>query len=176
MSAESFISRWKDVRNGFIEEVALVPEDQFSFKATPETRSVAELIQHIIETQLVLTGEACRPDSNLMRQSFPAHTAEYAPDIKAITDKEGLTARLGSSMDDCAEKIRANADKLGDEIKRIDGKSTTKLEFLTFAVAHEMYHRGQFTVYERLLNIKPALTTKLEKFFSEPKAQSAEQG
>ena len=39
-----------------------------------------------------------------------------------------------------------------------DGSQQTKLAFLTFGMSHEMYHRGQLTVYERLLNIEPALT------------------
>ena len=30
-----------------------------------------------------------------------------------------------------------------------------------------MYHRGQLTVYERLLAIEPALTGKLKKLFAQ---------
>jgi uncharacterized damage-inducible protein DinB len=30
-----------------------------------------------------------------------------------------------------------------------------------------MYHRGQLTVYERLLNIEPELTVKLKKLFAQ---------
>jgi uncharacterized damage-inducible protein DinB len=29
-----------------------------------------------------------------------------------------------------------------------------------------MYHRGQLTVFERLMNIEPALTEKLKKMFA----------
>jgi uncharacterized damage-inducible protein DinB len=41
----------------------------------------------------------------------------------------------------------------------------SKLDVLTFAVAHEMYHRGQLTVYERLLGVEPALTQYFNKRF-----------
>ncbi len=44
--------------------------------------------------------------------------------------------------------------------------ATTKGAILTFAMSHEMYHRGQLTVYERLLNIEPVLTGKLKKLFA----------
>ena len=40
-------------------------------------------------------------------------------------------------------------------------RPTTKGAILTFAMSHEMYHRGQLTVYERLLNIEPVLTGKI---------------
>jgi len=49
---------------------------------------------------------------------------------------------------------------------RFDGKQCTKLEMLNFVVAHEMYHRGQLTVYERLLGIEPALTQFFRKMMS----------
>ena len=42
-------------------------------------------------------------------------------------------------------------------------RPTTKGAILTFAMSHEMYHRGQLTVYERLLNIEPVLTGKFRK-------------
>jgi uncharacterized damage-inducible protein DinB len=29
-----------------------------------------------------------------------------------------------------------------------------------------LYHRGQLTVYERLLNIEPALTTRFKELFA----------
>ncbi len=174
MSVESLIGNWRDTRNGFIEEVEQVPSEQFSFRATPETRSTAELLQHIIETQAVLVGEACRAETNLMRQSFLDHIKEYAPEVGAVTDKDGLIALMRSRLDAAEATIRAHADKLGESMTRFDGKTMTKLEFLNFAVAHEMYHRGQFTVYERLLGIKPALTTKFEKLFAQSRAQAAD--
>lgn len=51
MSIDHLIGTWKEVRGGLIDEVAQIPPDQFSFRATPETRSVSELLQHVIETQ-----------------------------------------------------------------------------------------------------------------------------
>ena len=47
MSAEVVIGIWKDVRTGLINEVEKIPDDQFSFRATPETRSIAEILQHL---------------------------------------------------------------------------------------------------------------------------------
>ena len=91
-SVEGIIGSWKEVRSGLIDEAEQIPVDKFSFQVTPDTRSVAQLLQHIIEAQ----------------------------------------------------------------------------KMLTFAIAHEMYHRGQLTVYERLMNIEPVLTRRFRKIFGEP--------
>ena len=105
MSAETIIGLWKDARGGLIEEVEKIPEDQFSFRATPDTRTVSEILQHVISTQKIIVGEACRPDTNLRRQSFAAHAEEYAPGVGDVTDKNGLIELLRTSMDECAAKI-----------------------------------------------------------------------
>jgi uncharacterized damage-inducible protein DinB len=166
MSAEALIALWKECRLGLISEVEKISEDQFHFKATPETRSIAEVLQHVIQSQSFLVGETCRENTNLMRQSFPDHLKEYAGGVSAVSDKNGLLELLRSSMDNMESSMRSFADKLEEPMVRFDGKPTEKIAFLTFAMSHEMYHRGQLTVYERLLNIEPALTERLKKLFA----------
>lgn len=167
MSVEIIIGMWKDVRNGLISEVEKIPEDQFSFRATPETRSVAEILQHIVETQKILVAESCRDEANIRRQSFADHHKEHAPGVKDITDKQGLIDLLSSSMSAAEECLRAHGDRLGEPMLGLDGRQTTKAAVLTFASSHEMYHRGQLTVYERLLDIEPVLTGRLKKLFAQ---------
>ena len=166
MSAETIIGLWKDAREGLIQEVEKIPEDQFSFRATPDTRSIAEILQHIIQAQKILVGEACRSDTNLMRQSMVAHAQEYAPGVHKVTDKNGLIELLRSSMAEAQACIGDSADKLDATMTALNGQPTSKSAFLTFCVSHEMYHRGQLTVFERLLNIEPVLTGKLKKLFA----------
>jgi uncharacterized damage-inducible protein DinB len=167
MSAQIGMKSWRDVRNGLIEEVEKIPDDQMSFRATAETRTIAEILQHIVETQKILAGETCREDSNLMRQSFVAHGQEYAPGVRDVTDKQGLIELLRSSMETAEGMVLSRADLWDAPMNGLTGQPTTKGAILTFATSHEMYHRGQLTVYERLLNIEPVLTVKLKKLFAQ---------
>ena len=166
MSAETIIALWKEGRSGLIQEVEKIPEDQFSFRATPDTRSIAELLQHVISSQKMLVGEVCRPDTNLMRQSFAAHAEEYARGVNEVNDKNGLLELLRNGMDESEQKINSYCDKLDETMVGFQGHPLTKTVFLTFAVSHEMYHRGQLTVFQRLLNIEPVLTVRLKKMFA----------
>ena len=167
MAIENIIDSWKEVRSGLIDEAQQIPADQFSFQAAPNTRSVKQLLQHLAESQKFLVGEACRPDTNLMRAPFAEQIKHYAPDVRSADDKDGLIELLRASMDESAAKLLAAADEMKNSMKRFDGKEMTKLAFMSFAIAHEMYHRGQLTVYERLLNIEPALTRRFRKAFGE---------
>lgn len=130
-------------------------------------RSIAELLQHLVESQKFLVGEACRPDTNLMRKSFTENIRDYAPDVRTVTDKEGILKLLETAMEDAEKLLREHADEMKNTMKRFDGKEMTKLAFMSFAIAHEMYHRGQLTVYERLLGIEPMLTQRFRKAFGE---------
>lgn len=164
MSVDMLIKTWKEFRNGLIAEVEQIPDDQFSFRATPETRSVGELLQHIVETQKILVGEASRPDASLRRQTFPEHLNEYAPEVKSVTDKNGLLELLRTSMEVCEADLRSSAeDWMQESMGGLDGKPTPKLKVVNFAMSHEMYHRGQLTVYERLMKLEPALTRQFAK-------------
>ena len=167
MAVENIVESWREVRNGLIDEANLIPTDQFGFQPAPDTRSVRQLLQHLVESQKFLVGEACRPDTNLMRGSFADNIKSYAPGVRDVQDKDALLDLMRTSMDEAAEKLRHSADELKNAMKRFDGKEMNKLAFMSFAIAHEMYHRGQLTVYERLLNIEPALTTRFRKAFGE---------
>jgi len=166
MSIDRLIESWTEVRVGLIKEASQVPEGQFSFRATPDTRSIMEVLQHVVQSQKMLVGESCRAETDLRRQSFADHLKEYAPEVAAIKDKNGLLELLRSSMETSEASIRSCGDGLEATMQRFDGKEVTKLDFLNFAVAHEMYHRGQLTVYERLLGIEPALTRYFNKLFA----------
>ena len=67
-----------------------------SFRATTDTRTIAEILQHVVQTQKILVGETCREGSNLMRQSFAAHAQEYAPGVEQVTNKQELIELLHS--------------------------------------------------------------------------------
>jgi uncharacterized damage-inducible protein DinB len=165
MSVDPIIGGWREVRAGLIDEVSQIPADKFSFRAAEGMRSVAELLQHLVESQKFLVGEACRPDTNLLRKSFAENIKDYAPDVRNVNDKEAIIQMLQTAMDDCEKQLRDGADEMKNTMKRFDGKEMTKLGFMSFAIAHEMYHRGQLTVYVRLLGIEPMLTQKFRKAF-----------
>ena len=46
------------------------------------------------------------------------------------------------------------------------GKPMSKLDILYLYITHEMYHRGQITVYERLLQIEPAATAQVRELLA----------
>jgi uncharacterized damage-inducible protein DinB len=76
--------------------------------------------------------------------------------------KTDLVRLLKSQFKEAEKKFLAAGElHMLQMIKRFDGQRGTRLAWLTHGIAHEEYHRGQLTVYERLLGIEPALTRKI---------------
>jgi len=160
---EQIFEQWQGVRNGLIKEVELIPAEQFGFRATTETRSILELVQHVIESERVIVRELGRDNTNFQR-GFPTMIAEFAAHVKDATTKEAVLELLGSSLQETKNvAIEFGDDNFGQIMTWFDGKQGPKLGGLSFAISHEMYHRGQLTVYERLLGIEPALTRFFKK-------------
>lgn len=159
---EEALEAWHDVRQGLIAEVENIPEDEFDFRPTAETRSVSELLQHILEVALMMTGELTRSDTDFRRAPWPDLLDMYASHVKEARRKRELLELLATSFEDAERKFR-EAGELAvlQLITRFDGARGTKLAWLHHGIAQEMYHRGQLVLYERLLGIEPALTRKI---------------
>ena len=160
---ERICEQWQDVRNGLIREVEQISPDQMGFKPASESRTVIELLHHIVESQRILAGELCRENTNFQR-GFPALLADHVGNVREATTREAVLDLLRSSIGETKALIVNFGDvNFEQTITGFDGKQCTKSELLNFTISHEMYHRGQLTVYERLLGIEPALTQLFRK-------------
>lgn len=159
---EETLEAWSDVRYGLVEEVKNIPEGRFEFRPTPETWSVAELLRHILEVALMMTGELTRPDTDFRRAPWPELLGMYASHVRKAEQKAELIGMLESSFEEAVQQFR-NVGELGmlQLITRFDGERGTKLAWLNHGIAQEMYHRGQLVLYERLMGIEPALTRRI---------------
>ena len=88
---EEAIESWQDVRLGFIDEVKNIPGKYWDFRPVPEVKSVQELVVHVLEIAMMMTGELTREDTNFRRAPWPKLLKMYAgPAYKAKTRAELL--------------------------------------------------------------------------------------
>lgn len=159
---EETLEAWRDVRLGIISELENIPEDRLDFRPTPETRNVRELIKHILEVSMMMTGELTRPDTNMKRMPWPRLLKHYAKAAYEANTRQELLELLSSQMDDAERLFREAGDlALWQFMERFDGLPGTKMQWLHHGIAQEMYHRGQLTIYARLMGLIPALTQQI---------------
>lgn len=156
------LDAWWDVRRGIIAEVKNIPGGRFDFRPTPEVRSVRELVQHVLEVSMMMTGELTRPDTDLHRAPWPELLNLYAGPAHAAETKTDLLKLLRAQMTDADRQFREGGElALWQYMQRFDGVAGTKMQWLHHGIAQEMYHRGQLALYARMMGLVPALTQRI---------------
>ena len=127
-----------------------------------KVKDVRKLVQHILEVAMMMTGELTREDTDFRRAPWPKLLAMYAkPAYRAKTKRE-LVPLLRTQMRDADKKFRGVGElSLLQFIERFDGEKGTKLAWLHHGIEQEMYHRGQLTLYIRMMGMEPALTRRI---------------
>ena len=120
-----------------------IPEELYSFRATPEVRSMAELFGHISDALFGMcsTANGTKP---------PRAGIE-----KTVTKKPELIAALKEGVGYCNTVFDSMTDQKGTETVPFAFGPTPRLSVLYFAVTHTYEHYGNLVTYMRLKNIVP---------------------
>jgi len=131
--------------SGFVVRSAeKVPEDLYSFRATPEVRSMAELFGHVADAMFSMCATAAG--------TKPPRTGIE----KAVTTKPALVAALKEGVSYCNSVYDGMTDQKGTEpVPFVFGPQTPRLSVLYFVVTHTYEHYGNLVTYMRLKNIVP---------------------
>lgn len=156
---EETLEAWQGVREGLIAEVRNIPANRFDFRPARQSRTTTELVQHILEVAMMMTGELTRADTDFHRAPWPRLLALYAKPAWRARTKAALIRLLGTQIKDAERRFRRAGElSLLQLITRFDGLPGTRLAWWNHGIAHEEYHRGQLALYARLMEIEPALT------------------
>jgi len=156
---EEALEAWRFAREGVRDELKNIPADRMDFRPTPHSRTVRELVQHILEVSMMMTGELTRPDTNMQRAPWPKLLRMYAMEAYRSKTKAQLVRLLDSQLKHAERKFRAAGElAILQLMMRFDGKQGSKLEWLHHGIAQEEYHRGQLALYARLMGLEPRLT------------------
>ena len=162
--AESF----RTVRKNTLAIAQEIPEEKYNFRATPDTRSVAELLSHIA---LLYTFQyqvhAVERRTSLGGFNFPALMAQLTGEEKTPRTKAQIIEMLRSSGDKWAEFVEKLPESfLAEHVQMPPGApqaSRSRFEMILSVKEHEMHHRGQLMLIERMLGIVPHLTRAMQE-------------
>ena len=153
--AESF----RTVRKNTIQVAEDIPEEQYSFRAAPDTMSVGELLAHLATSPH--WAEQCmfvEKRTNVSMEDFFKWVGEAGEKQKALTSKAAIVEALktnGEAFARCLES--ATEADLGAQVSAPNA-TRSRFEMLLGIKEHEMHHRAQLFLIERILGIVPHLT------------------
>lgn len=158
---------FKQVRGNTIKAAEEIPEAQYGFRAAPETRSIGQLLAHIalgsgIQMHIHGVGITDLKNVNFGELVQKAMTEEAKPRTKAET-----IAFLTTEGDKVALFLDGLSDAfLAEPVTMPPGlepPTKTRFEMLMSMKEHEMHHRGQLMLIQRMIGLVPHLTRLMQE-------------
>jgi uncharacterized damage-inducible protein DinB len=162
-SGKDLARSFRTVRKNTIQIANEIPEDKYSHRATPDTRSVLETLQHITANptwQHKLHGHDRK--SFVTFEDFMSYIGGATQYGATLTNK----AAVLNALETDGETFASFLDSVGDDAlgqvvsfpQPEQNPSKTRFEMLLGVKEHEMHHRGQLMLIQRQLGIIPHLT------------------
>ncbi len=168
---------FRTVRKNTIQIAEEIPADKYDFKPSPESRSVRQTLAHIATLTTfptMLHGERIPIEKIDFQEYFAKVQAEEAK----LQTKDQIVAALKENGDTFAKMLESlNDEKFFAEVITFRPGATppsrTRFDLLLAAKEHEMHHRGQLMLMQRMLGVTPHLTREAQERMARIKAEQA---
>ena len=165
--AKELAASFRTVRGNTLKIAEEIPEDKYGFRAAEGTRTVGELLVHIafgpkFNEQVNLTEKR----TSLEGFDFPKLMGAVMAEAAKPRTKAETIALLKDEGEKFAKALESLSDEfLGQSVAMPPGgapPSRTRFDMLASSKEHEMHHRGQLMLIERMLGITPHLTREMQ--------------
>jgi uncharacterized damage-inducible protein DinB len=157
----------RTVRKNTVRIAEDIPEGHYGFRPTRETRSVAQLLVHIA------LGPRFQQQIHQVERRTTLEGFDFAALVQQVTEEEQkprskaeiveMLTRDGAAWASWIEGL--SDDFLAERVAMPSGmvpSSKSRFEMLLSTKEHEMHHRGQLMLIERLIGVVPHLTREMQ--------------
>src|ERR1700731_2789951 len=131
------------VSNAVVGAAQKMPEENYSFKPTPEVRSFGQLVGHVADASYAFCSLA-------LGETNPAKDIE-----KTKTSKADLVAAIKDGVAYCNKAFDSMTDAKGSQTVKFMTFDLAKLTMFSLNTAHTDEHYGNMVTYLRLKGIVP---------------------
>lgn len=162
-TAKDLADACRTVRKNTLIIAGEIPEAQYGYRAAPDTRTVAQTLVHIaMASSLQNQIHAVERRTTLAGFDFPSVMQRMIAEEKTPRNKEQIETLLRENGERWAKWLEGLSDDfLAERVGMPPGmtpESKTRFEMLLGVKEHEMHHRAQLMLIERMLGIVPHLT------------------
>jgi hypothetical protein len=179
--AKDLAAAFRTVRDNTIKIADEIGEEHYGFRATPESRTIAETLAHINNIpKMAYEVHGNRKLTTFAGFDFMGFYGPLLAEEKAKHSKAELIAALTAGRDQFAGWLDTlSEDFLGQSVTMMPGPGNpptkSRFEMLLGVKEHEMHHRGQLMLLERMIGVVPHLTRQMEARFAAMQAKSQAQ-
>ena len=174
---KEFANAFRTVRKNTIQIAEDIPADKYGFKPSQDSRSIGQTLAHIATLTtfpMMLHGERIP----IGKIDFMEFFTKVQADEASLQTKDQIVAALKDRGEKFAKMLEGLSDEafFAEEITFQPGAtppSRTRFDLLLAAKEHEMHHRGQLMIMQRMLGIVPHITREQQERMKQFEAQQA---
>jgi uncharacterized damage-inducible protein DinB len=167
---------FRTVRRNTLQMADEIPESQYDFRAAPDTRSIGQLLVHIGFGPTFQQQVHGNKITDMKQVNFPELLQRMTAEEGKPRDKGEIMALLTSEGEKFASFVEALPDEfLAERLTMAPGMqpaTKSRFEMLLGSKEHEMHHRGQLTVLQRMIGVVPHLTRQMQERMARTQAQT----
>lgn len=165
--AKELAASFRTVRKNTIVVAEEIAEENYGYRITPDTRTVAQTLVHIAVTPRIPERiHWVERRSTLEGFNFFGLRGEMIAEEKTVRSKAQILEMLRAGGEKYAGMLeKASEEFLAERVVYPQGMmppSKSRFEMVMSPKEHEMHHRGQLMVVERLLGMVPHLTRDMQ--------------
>jgi len=141
------VKEWQRAKAYTIEYLEAMPKDKYGFRPNDSVRTFAQQMLHLAQDITIMVSYGTGKERIWQGQ----HIEERTPAQSADSVRYFVTTGYDYAIDAINNM---DASKLEEKYKRRNFEEI-RLAWLLKAFEHQTHHRGQTTIYIRLLGIKP---------------------
>lgn len=144
-SVKEFLKYYERTREITKQVVGVIPPDKIDWTYRTGKFTIADLVRHIAAIE-----------RNVFMEVIQGHKSNYKGCRRELADGYENVINYFDEMHRQSIAILSafSDDDLLNEVKTLDGKSTSTGNFLRALIVHEVHHRGALCIYLNLLGVK----------------------
>ncbi len=164
--AKELAASFRTVRKNTITIAEEIGEEHYGYRAAPDTRTVAAMLVHIaVVPRMQEHIHSVEHRSTLEGFDFPTHFGKLLAEEQVPRNKQQIIALLREEGDRFTKWLEGVSDNfLGETVTFPAGMmppAKSRFEMILGLKEHEMHHRAQLMLIERMLGIVPHLTREM---------------
>jgi uncharacterized damage-inducible protein DinB len=168
---KELLDSFRTVRKNTLTIANEIPAEKYGFRPAVDTRSVGELLSHIaLAYSFQYQVQAVDHLKTLEGFNFPALMQRLVAEEKTPRTKEQTIELLQTAGEKWAGFLGGLTENfLAESVAMPTGSpvaSKSRVEMILSVKEHEMHHRGQLMLIERILGITPHLTREMQARFA----------
>lgn len=158
---------FRTVRGNTIQIAEEIPENKYDFAAAPDCRSVGRMLAHIALGPGFQAHIHSNKITDLTQVNFPELMQKFGAEEAKPRTKAEIIAMLKTEGDKFASFLESLPESfLAERVTMPPGtqpSTKSRLEMLLSPKEHEMHHRGQLMVLQRMIGLVPHLTRQFQE-------------